>query len=638
VLVLGDIGFLAFDQSIRDRWIAWARALRRSGSECSLLFPAALEHLQNLSPGLFRALEWCSRKCSADSAATQQEQVDRLFQAVAPAMAVEPELLRDVREKLGMRDPAVEALFLQDSRLASNNRLYSTLVGFFRKQYQGDFDRNFDPDTRRKILSAIREQRYCAAETPELWFDVILGLSPESRQLVPHQDLLDAEAVVGEFEQIVRECGDSHTQALRAWVQRMLVRFSNVAYAGDSDTAKRLRKLYRELLPESGSAPETPPGERPVENSQGMIRLQADKPNCLTLEWLPDGIPNDASVQYPVLGFIKATNRFVAINVEGEGQTRTQVAQIELPTRPGKRDVPWRPGQIQRVSSASESAVLDWSPRPAWASGGGTDQFGQWAECTIGEAKYRWRWIPPGRYWMGSPEDELGRLEREGPRHRVTITKGFWMGETPVTQEFWRAVVLAGGQSTNLEADPSRFAGRDNHPVENVNWNHCVAFSELVTTLLGNGMRVQLPTEAEWEYACRAGTETAFNNGEPCTHPGGPDPGLDSVGWYDKNSGSRTQPVSQKLPNRWGLYDMHGNVWEWCRDSVRGYATEEWVDPFGVGATGASRVLRGGGWNYWAGSCRSAYRNANAPGLAWLDDGLRLSAGQDEPGPAAAGG
>jgi formylglycine-generating enzyme required for sulfatase activity len=212
------------------------------------------------------------------------------------------------------------------------------------------------------------------------------------------------------------------------------------------------------------------------------------------------------------------------------------------------------------------------------------------------------------------------------------------MGETPVTQEFWRAVVLAGGQSTKLEADPSWFARMTNHPVENVNWNQCVAFSELLTTLLGNGIRVQLPTEAEWEYACRAGTETAFNNGKPCTRPEGRDPGLNSVGWYDKNSGGRTRPVSQKLPNRWGLCDMHGHVWEWCRDSLRRYAAEECVDPVGVGATGASRVLRGGSWYRWAGYCRSAFRRAYAPGRAWRVHGLRLSAGQDEPGPAAAGG
>jgi formylglycine-generating enzyme required for sulfatase activity len=635
-LVLGDIGFLAFDPNIRTLWVEWARELRRRDCECSLLFPGAPGHLRQLPPGLFQTLAWCRGRVG-NQMATRHEQVTRLLQGVAPEKVVRPELLREIRELLGIQDPAAEAWFLQDARVV-RHALYAKLKDFVKEQYREDFDQNFDSDTRRKILAAIRAQRYVVSETPELWFDVILGLSPESRQLLPEQDLRDAEAMLRELEKAIDREGNWQAPAIREWLQRMLFGFSNVAYAGDSDTAKRLRKLHRELLPESGSAPETPPGERPVESSRGMIRLQADKPNCLTLEWLPDGIPKDASVQYPVLGFIKATNRFVAINVEGERQTRTQVAQIELPTRPGKRDFPWRPGQSLRVSSACESAVLDWSPGPAWASSAGTDQFGQWAECTIGEAKYRWRWIPPGRFWMGSPEDELGRYVDEGPRHRVTITKGFWMGDTPVTQEFWRAVVLAGGQSTNLKADPSRFAERNNHPVDSVNWNQCVAFSELVTTLLGNGIRVQLPTEAEWEYACRAGTETAFNNGEPCTHPEGRDPGLDSVGWYGENSGGRTRPVSQKLPNRWGLCDMHGNVWEWCRDSVRGYATEEWVDPFGVGATGADRVLRGGGWNFWAWNCRSAFRNAFAPGFAWDAFGLRLSAGQDEPGPAAAGG
>jgi formylglycine-generating enzyme required for sulfatase activity len=612
-LVLGDAGFLAVDPNIRTLWKQWARELRRRDCECSLVFPGAISHLRQLPPGLFQTLAWCSGRVG-NQMATRHEQVTRLLQGVAPEKVVRPELLREMRELLGIQDPAAEAWFLQDARVV-RNALYAKLKDFVKEQYREDFDQNFDSDTRRKILAAIRAQRYVVSETPELWFDVILGLSPESRQLLPEQDLRDAEAMLRELEEAIDREGNWQAPAIREWLQRMLFGFSNVAYAGDSDTAKRLRKLHRELLPESGSAPETPPGERPLESSQGMIRLQADKPNCLTLEWLPDGIPKDASVQYPVLGFIKATNRFVAIEVEGEGQTRTQVAQIELPTRPGKRDFPWRPGQLLRMSSASESAVLDWSPGPAWASSAGTDQFGQWAECTIGKAKYRWRWIPPGRFWMGSPEDELGRYVDEGPRHRVTITKGFWMGETPVTQEFWRAVVLAGGQSTKLKADPSRFAERNNHPVDSVNWNQCVAFSELVTTLLGNGIRVQLPTEAEWEYACRAGTETAFNNGTPYTHPVGRDPGLDSVGWYGENSGGRTRPVSQKLPNRWGLCDMHGNVWEWCRDSRRGYADEECVDPVGVGDTGAYRVLRGGGWRSGPGTAAPRFASRSLPAM-----------------------
>jgi len=140
---------------------------------------------------------------------------------------------------------------------------------------------------------------------------------------------------------------------------------------------------------------------------------------------------------------------------------------------------------------------------------------------------------------------------------------------------------------------------------------------------------VRLPSEAEWEYACRAGTDTAFSDGSACTIPDGRDPALEKLGWFNDNSGRMTQAVTQKQCNAWGLYDVHGNVWEWCWDGKRSYQRAACVDPLGSLDAGASRVLRGGGWSCWARVCRSAVRSAFAPGLAWHDDGLRLSAGQE---------
>jgi formylglycine-generating enzyme required for sulfatase activity len=152
--------------------------------------------------------------------------------------------------------------------------------------------------------------------------------------------------------------------------------------------------------------------------------------------------------------------------------------------------------------------------------------------------------------------------------------------------------------------------------VETVSWDDCQAF------LKKFGAGARLPTEAEWEYACRAGTTTALNNGKKLTSTEGQCPNLDEVAWYDKNSGGKTHPVGQKQPNAWGLYDMHGNVWEWCADWYGAYPTGAATDPQGS-QTGSFRVLRGGSWYYFAYNCRVAYRYFNRPALRNLHYGFR---------------
>jgi formylglycine-generating enzyme required for sulfatase activity len=295
--------------------------------------------------------------------------------------------------------------------------------------------------------------------------------------------------------------------------------------------------------------------------------------------------------------------------------------------------------------------VLEPFERPTWADRMWMDQCGLAVEFQISAVPFVLRWIPPGEFLMGSPESEEGRDSNEGPQHRVTISRGFWMGETPVTQRQWRAVVQeatarqptgfseqlapgveSGSQSEDnrpLNPAPSHFADRDDAPVEQVSWHDCVQFCEALSVLLPEGPRFHLPTEAEWEYACRAGTGSAFSDGSECTLPKGNDPALDRLGWFNENSENETHEVRQKPGNGWGLYDLHGNVWEWCRDANRSYGSEACSDPVGEIGVGAARVLRGGGWGSWARYCRSAVRSANAPGFAWHVSGLRLSAGQE---------
>ncbi len=207
--------------------------------------------------------------------------------------------------------------------------------------------------------------------------------------------------------------------------------------------------------------------------------------------------------------------------------------------------------------------------------------------------------IPAGKFLMGSPADEKDRQSDEGPQHEVTISKSFYMGKYEVTQLQWRAVSVLPKVSIELPSDPSKFKG-DNLPVEQVSWEEAVEFCERLSRATGKAYR--LPTEAEWEYACRAGTTGMYAGS------------LDAMAWYSSNAGNTTHPVGQKQANRFGLYDMHGNVWEWCRDwyGENYYFSSPDTDPTGP-STGSYRVVRGGGWFFIAANLRAAFRNRSAP-------------------------
>ncbi|MBR5978818.1 MAG: formylglycine-generating enzyme family protein, partial [Verrucomicrobia bacterium] len=232
-------------------------------------------------------------------------------------------------------------------------------------------------------------------------------------------------------------------------------------------------------------------------------------------------------------------------------------------------------------------------------------------------------WIEPGAFLMGSPEDELGRKNDE-VQHQVTLTQGYWLGKYEITQAQYEAV---------MGENPSYHKGAD-QPVEKVRWNDAMEFCDKLTAIereagrLPDGYEYTLPTEAQWEYACRAGTTTAFNNGtniptkeqenkEPC-------PNLDEVGWYKYNSDETTHPVGLKKPNAWGVYDMHGNVFEWCLDWKGDYPTSSVTDPKGA-STGSERVARGGSLSSSAFSCRSALRFGDFPSMPFGNFGFRVA-------------
>lgn len=228
-------------------------------------------------------------------------------------------------------------------------------------------------------------------------------------------------------------------------------------------------------------------------------------------------------------------------------------------------------------------------------------------DIELGGQSYRFQWIPAGSFVMGSPAAEEGRQGDERP-HEVILTEGFWMGQTEVTQALWQAV---------MGTNPSHFADAPQRPIDSVSWFDAVAFCEQATVrlrqaaLLEESWAVDLPSEVQWEYACRAGTSGVF---------AGP---LEELAWYLDTSGESTHEVAQLEPNAWGLFDLHGNVWEWCLDPNADYPEATVTDPEPP-AFGAQRIIRGGAWYLPARYLRSANRFAYLPDYRDNGTGFRL--------------
>ena len=309
-------------------------------------------------------------------------------------------------------------------------------------------------------------------------------------------------------------------------------------------------------------------------------------------------------------------------------------------------------------SLAAAGGMVAWGAEPGPAAGQ------RWLLPLSRDINLDLVWIPPGTFTMGSPADEPGRTAAEGPQTAVTLTKGFWLGQTPVTIGQWKSVMhvgvreqllrkinddtpyLLGGRRQVLrdfmkwqkDADPARYLGNEDDalPVYFVSWTDAMDFAVKLTERersagrLPAGYAYTLPTEAQWEYSCRAGTTGA-------TYAGPNTPAvLDPIAWYVGNSatGYAGRPVGTtrfgpravgaKTPNAWGLYDMYGNLWQWCRDWYGPYPGGSVTDPAGP-ATGEGRVNRGGSFGSGANSERSAGRAANPQPEASAYRGFRVA-------------
>jgi formylglycine-generating enzyme required for sulfatase activity len=333
--------------------------------------------------------------------------------------------------------------------------------------------------------------------------------------------------------------------------------------------------------------------------------------------------------------------RSVDLDATGENSPKEEFSKLEINAY-----------SSIRVVSDKEGYQFDRLEKPTWAVEFGSDPYGLYASFEVSPVRQRMRWIPPGRFMMGSPDGKDYGIRGQYPLHEVIITHGYWMFDTPCTQGLWSAL---------MGKNPSYFSD-DDRPVESVSWEDAVDFAAKLNERMSESyptdgrslvagwdrLMFRLPTEAEWEYACRAGTtsDTYAGDLELESNDATKSGILDSIAWYGGNSGHMydlhkgvemtwlrdlrdeenmggTRKVGKKNPNPWGLYDMLGNVWEWCQDWYGEYSVERLVDPFGP-SQGTDRVLRGGGWFNPARSLRSACRGRDVPGDRYYYLGFRL--------------
>ncbi len=379
--------------------------------------------------------------------------------------------------------------------------------------------------------------------------------------------------------------------------------------------------------------------------------------NSLPLIWADgennalDGKPGYPwNALFPYKGKIKIKGDYpLLLGKEFEEQVETVVKQIKSvwlklsreirPAVPGS-PLPELSGKPRRGIAFGVEEIGSWtedgmrevplvqvkSSKPSWASTMGTDEIVPWAEICVKNVVQKLRWIKPGEFLMGSPEDEGEHTSDEGPQHRVTISQGFWLADTACTQALWQVV---------MGNNPSRFKlgnnGGSEHPVECVKWHDIQIFLQKLNSILPN-CHVTLPTEAEWEYACRAGSTTPFSFGRNVN--------MQQVNYDGRffhqfavigECRDRTVPVKELPANAWGLYQMHGNVWEWCADPWRKYGAQAMLDPglpnfLAPLAEGqqVQGVMRGGSWRDRARFARSAYRECVQPVLCHESSGFRF--------------
>ncbi|SDF11143.1 formylglycine-generating enzyme family protein [Rhodospira trueperi] len=617
-LVLGDLG--AVTGGGPDPWIALARNL---DPRCAIaVTPVPPDRLPSDLRTLWRLAPWEDTAPAPDDL-DRRALARKLLVCLSPAFCFTPGMLRAMRrEVLPEADALVECMAWNDPAVECLASVATALTPEAATALRAEFAGPKLTDGQRETaLSVIRSWRTGGPATPvgeDYWFPEVLNLPPSARRCLPEpSDVEDARRYFVDLDR--RRCGDGEplSQQTRAWLSQM---GDCAPQAFEQETAFR-HVVWSVKAKEPGYTP--PKGDLPPLEDQldvGRVAV-AHVGGSLALKTAPAGLGSPVTT-------LESGNGVVDIALDSIEDNFAEIdRRFPWCGPPGKAD-PLRPLRA-RVGSGREA----WFPLTlptfsidddsywcridqaldddlSWASATGRDHMGLWAEFRAEDVTQRLRWIPPGRFSMGSPEDKVGRRDNKGfwsdesPQHEVTLDQGFWLFDTPCTQALWQAVM---GDNSSRFKSPDR-------PVETVSWGDVQTFLQRINDRVP-GLDLTLPSEAQWEYACRANAD--------------PPSDLEAVAWYDENSEDQTHPVGQKQSNAWGLHDMLGNVEEWCadhwHDSYEG-APEDgsaWLED--IADTGADRVVRGGCWLYFAELMGAAYRRGDHPNDGFDYLGFRCS-------------
>jgi formylglycine-generating enzyme required for sulfatase activity len=563
ILVLGDLGILDTSWRLQGYWNEWIYEQARRDCRVSVMVPFPLDRVPSGFRDIAEFYSWQhSGVQSVLDRSRREELVSEILSRLSPASSFDPVLLRWVRQTVSeASDAALESFVWQDKSLDSNQYALAKNDRVESKKEFREAFRGMDVKTKRGVLRLLRESRAGLGEDPSVWFVELLSLTPEELGLVEsnESDFEDVQRAIRYMDDHrgQQEIGGS-IRSFLSWFSKRVE--SDGVWVSDPGISETVRRWQREFHPKRTLDARTRIGEIQTtgEASAEVITwLRASDDGLSIRRKSADQLSRGDSV------LLRSTGRVLEIH-----------------------------GQEDRERAFWKSGV-----KPQWVSDYGTDTFGAWCEFQVprhdgkGMVTQRMRWIKPGKFMMGSPENEEGRYNDESPLHSVTLNQGYWMADTQVTQELW----IARSRGVNS----SSFKG-ENNPVERISWEDCQDWIDSLSRF-HKTLQLGLPTEAQWEYACRAGSQSAYCFGD--------DPKkLTKYGWFKENAKGTTHPVKQLQPNGWGLYDMHGNVWEWCSDWDGDYAASAQSDPTGP-AKHAGRVVRGGGWPRPSRVLRSACRN-----------------------------
>ncbi|OQX09233.1 MAG: hypothetical protein BWK73_23315 [Thiothrix lacustris] len=658
VVIFSDLGALSLNPHGQvASWLAIGQMLERAGCLAVVFLPCDPGLCDARLKMLFRLETFTDSHLNTPlpSGAERQRQASLLLDAVSPVIRLEPGLLRQMRLAMAQHgqqwqmDTAVESLVWQHGDIQERHSVAASWNRDARKQRLQRFAQ-LSPEERNTALDVIRQWRQPLVK--QIWFEELVGLDADSTDLYA-QDFQAASAYFQQLsEQVQSDVFLVSDVETREWLQRVSWRLPEAALE-NATVGKALQRIKFSVLPEEAEAVD-PRNLLPSDAVEKQVVLFQRGESLYLERVLPDA---KQPLGVSPLAILRMQHDLVRVEA---GQERLGV--LMLLGRGKGIDLPQDVAQLTVVSDR-ETLHVSQIAKPVWADSIGrdaqglfiehhclgnhyrsywqlpttegaghwqgfppgnigTDNYGLYADLTLNNLTQRFRWIEPGTFLMGSPESEAERDDDE-VQHQVTLTQGFWLADSTVTQSLWQAV---------MGKNPSSFTDNANNPVEQVSWNDSQEFIKKLNGLLP-GLQAKLPTEAQWEYACRAGTTTPFSFGNNIT----PEQ-VNYNGNYSYSNGKKglyrekTVPVKSLPANPWGLFEMHGNVWEWCQDVWQEkLPASPVIDPEGVAGgdqeAGVERVVRGGSWYDYGRGVRSAIRYRGDPAGRGIDLGFRLALG-----------